>query len=129
MYLLTWVGFGVVGYVTNTLYNTLIGQHDSYIRNINSQWCRPCRSTYQGFYSHRLSINRATKRGKEKSPSDGHCQCEKEMDDHLLACQPFLKESHEMTCLAEERTSILKINYINDIKFFGTSDCHHYCAM
>jgi hypothetical protein len=36
---------------------------------------------------HRLSINRPTKRGKEKSPSDGHCQCEKEMDDHLLSCQ------------------------------------------
>jgi hypothetical protein len=37
---------------------------------------------------HRLSINRPTKRGKEKSRSDGHCQCEKEMDDHLLmSCQ------------------------------------------
>jgi hypothetical protein len=34
-----------------------------------------------------LSINRLTKRGKEKSPSDGHCQCEKEMDHHSLACQ------------------------------------------
>jgi hypothetical protein len=31
---------------------------------------------------HRLNINRATKRGKEKSPEDGHCQCQKEMDDH-----------------------------------------------
>jgi hypothetical protein len=40
---------------------------------------------------HRLSINRPTKRGKEKSPSDGHCQCEKEMDDHLLACQQILE--------------------------------------
>jgi hypothetical protein len=29
------------------------------------------------------SINRPTKRGKEKSPSDGDCQCEKEIDDHL----------------------------------------------
>jgi hypothetical protein len=27
---------------------------------------------------HRLSINRPTKRGKEKSPSDGHCQCERD---------------------------------------------------
>jgi hypothetical protein len=36
---------------------------------------------------HRLSINRPTKRGKEKSPSDAHCQYEKEMDDQLLACQ------------------------------------------
>jgi hypothetical protein len=41
---------------------------------------------------HTLSINRPTKRGIEKSPSDGHCQCEKEMDDHLLACQPTNKE-------------------------------------
>jgi hypothetical protein len=40
---------------------------------------------------HRLSINRPTKRGREKSPSDGHCQCEKEMDDHLLACQQILE--------------------------------------
>jgi hypothetical protein len=30
------------------------------------------------------SINRPTKRGKEKSPSDEHYQCEKEMEDHLL---------------------------------------------
>jgi hypothetical protein len=37
--------------------------------------------------ANRLSINRPTKRGKEKSPSDGHCQCEKKRDDHLLACQ------------------------------------------
>jgi hypothetical protein len=43
---------------------------------------------------HRLSINRPTKHGKEKSPSDGHCQCEKEMGDHL-ACQPiFETEPH-----------------------------------
>jgi hypothetical protein len=41
--------------------------------------------------THKLSINRPTKRGKEKSPSDGHCQCEKEMDDHLLACQQIFK--------------------------------------
>jgi hypothetical protein len=33
-----------------------------------------------------LSINSPTKRGKEKSPSGGHCQCQKGMDDHLLAC-------------------------------------------
>jgi hypothetical protein len=35
---------------------------------------------------HRLSINRPTKRWKEKSPFDGHCQYKKEMEDHLLAC-------------------------------------------
>jgi hypothetical protein len=33
-------------------------------------------------FNHRLSINRPPKRGKEKSSSDGHCQCEKGMDDH-----------------------------------------------
>jgi hypothetical protein len=40
---------------------------------------------------HRLSINIPTKRGKEKSRSDGHCQREKEMDDHLLACQEIFE--------------------------------------
>jgi hypothetical protein len=40
-----------------------------------------------GRSDHTLSINRPTKRGKEKSSSDKHCQCEKEVDDHLLACQ------------------------------------------
>jgi hypothetical protein len=37
--------------------------------------------------THRFSINRPTKRGKENSRSDGHCQCEKEMEHNLLACQ------------------------------------------
>jgi hypothetical protein len=47
---------------------------------------------------HRLSINKPTKRGKEKFPFDGHCQCEKAMDDHLLACQQILeKEPHSDT--------------------------------
>jgi hypothetical protein len=49
-------------------------------------------------YTHRPNIYRPTKRGKEKSPSDGHCQCEKVMDDHLLACQQILeKEPHSDT--------------------------------
>jgi hypothetical protein len=48
--------------------------------------------------NHRLSINRPTKRGKEMSPSYGHRQCEKEMDDHLLACQQiFEREPHSDT--------------------------------
>jgi hypothetical protein len=47
---------------------------------------------------HRLSINGPTKRGKEKSPSDGHCQCEKEIDDHLLARQQILeREPHSVS--------------------------------
>jgi hypothetical protein len=49
-------------------------------------------------YRHRLSFNRPTKRGKEKSSSVGHCQCEKEMDEHLLACQQILeREPHSDT--------------------------------
>jgi hypothetical protein len=35
--------------------------------------------------------NYPTTRGKENSPSDGHCQCEKEMDDYLLACEQILE--------------------------------------
>jgi hypothetical protein len=61
---------------------------------------------------HRLSINRPTNRGKEKSPSDGHCQCEKEMDDFCWRVNKFLKKSHVATRLAKERTSFLKINHI-----------------
>jgi hypothetical protein len=39
------------------------------------------------FFNHRLSINKPTKSGEEKSPSDGDGQCEKEMDHRLVACQ------------------------------------------
>jgi hypothetical protein len=77
---------------------------------------------------HRLSINRPKKRGKEKSPSDGHCQCQKEIDDHL-ACQQFLTESHKVTHLGNERPSFLDMNDINDISIFGTPDCHHCCSI
>jgi hypothetical protein len=66
-------------------------------------------------YSHRLSIIRPSKPREEKSPSDGHCQCQKEIDDHLLACQLFLTESHIVTRLAKERASLLNMNDINDI--------------
>jgi hypothetical protein len=45
------------------------------------------------------------------------------MDDHLLACQQFLEESHEVTRLANERASFFKTIDIKDILFFGTSDC------
>jgi hypothetical protein len=43
------------------------------------------------WYAHRLSINRPTKLGKEKSRSDEHCQCEKEMEENLLVTR-FGKE-------------------------------------
>jgi hypothetical protein len=43
-----------------------------------------------------LSINRPTKRRKEKSPSDGRCQCEKELEDHLLECQLLLMSEHHI---------------------------------
>jgi hypothetical protein len=49
---------------------------------------------------HRLSINRPTKRRKEKSPSDGQCQCEKEMDDHQI-----FEMCHIVTRIAKERAS------------------------
>jgi hypothetical protein len=56
-----------------------------------------------------LSINRPTKRGKEKSPSNGHCQCEKEMDGIYWRVNKFLKESHKVTRLAKERASFLTL--------------------
>jgi hypothetical protein len=68
-HLLTWVGFGLIGYVPNVLYKPTL-----FIIRHFVPW------------DHRLSINRPTKRGKENSRSDRHCQCEKEMEDHLLAC-------------------------------------------
>jgi hypothetical protein len=43
--------------------------------------------------------HRPSKRGKEKSPSDGHCQCKKEMDDDLLACPQIFKKCHIVTRL------------------------------
>jgi hypothetical protein len=57
--------------------------------------------------NHRLSINRPTKRGKEKSRSDRHCQREKEMDDYLLANNKFFKQRHLVTRFAKERASFL----------------------
>jgi hypothetical protein len=42
------------------------------------------------------------------------------MDNHLLACQQFLKESHVVNRFAKELVPFLKINDINDISFFGT---------
>jgi hypothetical protein len=50
------------------------------------------------YLNHWLSIIRPKKRGKEKSPSDRHYQCQKEMDDYLLACQQILeREPHSDT--------------------------------
>jgi hypothetical protein len=69
-------------------------------------------------FTHRLSINRPTKRGKEKSPSDRHCQYKKEMDDRLLACQQIFEEVPHSDTLAKERASFLNMNDINDISFF-----------
>jgi hypothetical protein len=74
--------------------------------------------------SHRLGINRSTKRGKENSPSEGHCQ--KPKRDGRLFYGKFLKESHIVTRLAKERAPFLNIN---DISFFGTPDCHRFCSI
>jgi hypothetical protein len=50
--------------------------------------------------SHRLSMNIPIKRGKEKSSSEGHYQCEKEMDDHLLACQQIFEREPQSDTLS-----------------------------
>jgi hypothetical protein len=76
---------------------------------------------------HTLIINRPTKRRKENSPSDGRCQCEKKMDG--LACQQSLEKSHEVTLLANERASFLKIIDIKNILFIGTSDWYICCSI
>jgi hypothetical protein len=55
--------------------------------------------------SHRLSVNRPTYRREDKSPSDGHCQCEKEMDDHLLASQQIFEREPHSDRVAKERVS------------------------
>jgi hypothetical protein len=41
----------------------------------------------------------------------------------------LLKKSHLMTRITKEQASFLKINYINDISFFGTPDCYHCCSI
>jgi hypothetical protein len=46
-----------------------------------------------------------------------------------MACQQFLTESHIVTRFANERASFLNMNDINDISFYGTSDCHHCCSI
>jgi hypothetical protein len=62
-------------------------------------------------------INRPSERGKKKSLSDKHCQCEKEMEGRLLACLQFLKKSHVVKSQTKERAPFLKINDINGISF------------
>jgi hypothetical protein len=44
------------------------------------------------------------------------------MDTVNAKINKFLTESHEMTILAKERASFLKINDITDISCFGTPD-------
>jgi hypothetical protein len=52
-----------------------------------------------------------------------------EMDNHLLffdsLTRKYLKECRVMARLAKERSSVLKINDINDVSLFGTPDFHH----
>jgi hypothetical protein len=66
--------------------------------------------------NHRLSINRTSKRGKEKSPSDTF-NAKKRWTTIYWRVNKFLKKSHVVTRLAKERVSFLKIN---DISFFET---------
>jgi hypothetical protein len=51
------------------------------------------------------------------------------MDDHLLTCQQILKKSYIVTRFAKELVLFLKINDINEISFFGMSDCHLCCSI
>jgi hypothetical protein len=67
---------------------------------------------------HRLSINRPTNRGKEKSRSDGHYQCEKEMDDLVTWQQHFEIEPRDSD--KQERASFLNFNDIYDISVTPT---------
>jgi hypothetical protein len=39
------------------------------------------------------------------------------MDDHLLACQQFLTESHIVTALLVSAASLLNMNDMNDLSF------------
>jgi hypothetical protein len=43
------------------------------------------------------------------SPSDGHCQCEKEMDEHLLVSQQILEREPHSVTRAKERASFFKL--------------------
>jgi hypothetical protein len=66
--------------------------------------------------SHRLSFNRPIKRGKDKSPSDEHCQCEKKMDNLYWHVNKFLKKSHVVTSKRQFETPkamrILNIRHV-----------------
>jgi hypothetical protein len=95
---------------------------------VKPQRCRrPFCSRFRDIPKHRLNINRPT-RGKEKSPSDGHCQCEKEMDYHLLACQQIFENVPHSVKLLKSEHHFWKVNEINEISFFGMPHCHHYCS-
>jgi hypothetical protein len=90
--------------------DTPINGHPSLFRidSVHHDFSFPC---FVGLLIIRLCINRPTKRGKEKNPSDGH-QCEKEMEDHTCVSTIFKREPRSKLA---ERASFLKINDINDI--------------
>jgi hypothetical protein len=46
-----------------------------------------CYVTIKVFKENSTDLVLIDQHGKEKSPSDGHCQSQKEMEVHLLACQ------------------------------------------
>jgi hypothetical protein len=80
------------------------------------------------YSDHRLSINRPTKRVKEKVPCDTVI-AEKRWKNIYCRVNKFLKESHIETRLTKERALFLKINDINDISFVAMPDCHHCCSI
>jgi hypothetical protein len=49
------------------------------------------------------TITYETNKAREREVSDGHCLFQKGIDDHLLACQTFLTDSHIVTRLTNER--------------------------
>jgi hypothetical protein len=85
---------------------TKIKMNRKYVWSYVYDW--PCLQCNQ-----RLIINRTTKRGKEKSTS-GTVNAKKRWTTTYWRVNTFLKERHEVTSIAKERASFLKINNIND---------------
>jgi hypothetical protein len=78
-------------------------------------------------FNHRLSINRPSV-GKRSLHLMDTVNAKKRWTTIYWRVNKFLKESHIVTRFAKELVSFLKLNDINDISFFGTSDCHHCCS-
>jgi hypothetical protein len=97
MHLLTWVGFGLLGYVPNKLYISIsIAQGDI---SENIRYSDNIRSKYPFMIvnvSRRNELNidlvLIDQQSVGKRISNGHCQCEKEMDVYCHV-NKFLKKA------------------------------------